>query len=462
MLIARINTSGLSDFDDSKYYSLRNVISLFLVLLIFKTLFEINYAYLLYPIYSYAGYKFNPSVTKYIETSIIFLSVFLLLPNNYRRPSSILLFVIFVITFIPLLSICWLTNELISYCYAEGFCIILIRIILILEPRKMIFHFSARISRILLISTITFYILYTLYFFIKSGGFDYRTLDFSRVYELRGEGDLANGLHSYLLSWNSSALFPLLLTICLNKKKYLVTTIIVLMQILHYSFTGNKTILLSIGFLFLFDLIFYTNHPKQFFVLSLITGLLVSTQYLWTENRVILWIMALIPMRFLAIPAVNQFDYYTFFSINNHLFYSEGRLGELFGTYYKFDQPVGFIISDYFYDIVSNSNTGMFSYGYADYGIIGMIIVSLTIAILFLGIDSFAKDSLSRPYIMIFVYSIVQMNDKALQTVILTGGLIILVLLTLIFKDYIDIKKQRILSFSLYSKNNTITPFLKS
>ena len=90
---------------------------LFLSLLLFKILLEINYVYFIYPVFSYIEFILDINFIKMLESYLFFIIGFLVLPFDDKKISNSLLFILFIFNFIPLSSYYFLTNNYRIYMY---------------------------------------------------------------------------------------------------------------------------------------------------------------------------------------------------------------------------------------------------------------------------------------------------------------------------------------------------------
>ena len=141
--------------------------------------------------------------------------------------------------------------------------------------------------------------------------------------------------------------------------------------------------------------------------------------------------MLLLPYRTLLLPAQGQFEYYDFFTHHDYLYFSEGSLGKLFGQTYPYSDQIGKIVNAYIYgpEKISNGNTGIFSYGFADMGFVGMIIAAVIVLVVFLIVD-WSTESLPVVFpVCAMAYQMFVLNDTGILISLNTGGILWTVLL---------------------------------
>jgi hypothetical protein len=116
--------------------------------------------------------------------------------------------------------------------------------------------------------------------------------------------------------------------------------------------------------------------------------------------------------------------------------FSEGALGAILGTHYPYTRPIGIIVNQYIYgpSNLSNGNTGMFAYGFADFGFVGMLIASLIFIILLKILDGTIKNIPVPVVVAAMSYQMISLNDVNIWISINTGG-ILLTLMVLVILD---------------------------
>lgn len=407
----------------SKYF-LKSTIILAL-LIVYKVLSEIAYINYIARIYYYTGININISVFNLLISYFFVICIYILLPKNDKKPSSYLIFGLYIFTYIPISSIYYIRNESTIYFMMISICLILI--ILLIKKIKLKSLIKFRIIKFNLLTTV-FYLscIYIVFFIIKYGIPSFEAFDLSKVYDIRDIREYSKAW-KYIINWFSKAILPFLIVLSLHKKKYFIFFIVIIFQLIIYLYTANKTTLFSIPFvIFIWFLIKHKKEQyEKLFVVSLILLVVMSIfiYVIYSDYN----LLSLFTYRIYSIPASISYNHYDFFLTNPKLLFSENFIGRIFGIDSPYTMTVSFLLGN-----GSNANTGMFGDAYANGGFIVMVLYSLIFSFILLIIDSlFYKRS--KEYFPVgvatFSYSILILNDNSLTTTFITGGLFILFIL---------------------------------
>lgn len=156
-------------------------------------------------------------------------------------------------------------------------------------------------------------------------------------------------------------------------------------------------------------------------------SILIGISALFYQITNNIWLIALMVVRQLTLPAIISYKYYDFFSSNKKLHFSEGLLGKIFSIESPYNIRAAYIISG---SIGNHENTGFLADAYSNGGIIAMIMMCSLFLIILLYVDSISRNSKKGyMYTALMVYQIIILNDASLLTTILTGGLSILLVI---------------------------------
>ena len=139
---------------------------------------------------------------------------------------------------------------------------------------------------------------------------------------------------------------------------------------------------------------------------------------------------SLLLRRVYFVPAQINYFYYDYFSLNSFILWAESKLTlGLIDYQYPLSMP-RMIGLEYFGNEITNANTGWIGSGYAQAGLIGMIIYSVIIGIIFNTLNIFSKrvnKNIILPITIVPVFSVITSSD--LPTAFLTHGLILVLIL---------------------------------
>ena len=155
------------------------------------------------------------------------------------------------------------------------------------------------------------------------------------------------------------------------------------------------------------------------------------TTVLYFLNHNILMPVSMVARRFLMIPAMLKFRYYDFFSVNPKVYFADGRIGDLFHIVSPYDSPIPIVIRR-FYEGPNSSgsaNTGYWGDAYANAGLLGVICLSVILAVMIKIIELITRNTPIEVVAATSVFTILSLNDVAFFTNILSGGMFILFVL---------------------------------
>ncbi len=396
----------------------------FITIIIYISILNLTYIYIVSPLFGYAGLIYDPNIYKFLFAQITTI-ILLVIHKKRDVPSSTLVYFLFLNLYIPFINFYWLRNENTQYSFMIFICffilLLLLRVSKPININKLPIKIKIEIETLILILTFILVSCYTL----KFGGIDYRSFDFTKVYEIRSEVEYGL-LWSYLFNWISKLFIPFLIVVFYFKNKYFILSIIVFIQIFLYLSTGSKTILFS-SFIILISCFlikrnkFLTGIPIVYSLIMTIS----SAIYLYTKN---INLIAIFPIRQLILPAQISFQHYDFFSLNEKLYLREGLLGKILYLKSPYSRPSTTLVGDG----NSNANTNFLADAFDNGGFLLMIITIMILAVLLIYIDSVSNYWINNKiFASFFIYTIIILNDGALLTTILTWGLGILLLLIL-------------------------------
>ena len=406
----------------------RRLIILYIV--IYITFFDLAYIFGVSRQYGYLGVTLNINWAKMVVSTITVFCTVLLLPVKMEKVSSYLFFILYIITFLPMASYVWLNDKPIVY-YLELFvCFVLIEIYVgfSLNRYKWI---TVRNGNLILSIALAVYIISSIALIIMNGGIKFKMLDFAIASQSREEN--ISGYAGYLLNWCAKSFMPLFAAYFgyLKKKRWVV--LVGALQVGLYFSYGFKSFLLSVAYLLVVTYSLKAGWKFWKILPGLFSGIIVVSLllYLFRIDNMLLF---LFPFRTLALPCEGQFRYYEYFTNFDKLHFAGSSLGKLFGSEYKYTESIGHVISLYFTGNVSNSNTGIFSYAYADFGFPGMLLATLVLIIIFSIIDVCTTHIPKYITVGALSYQMVCMNDTNLTINLFTGG----ILLSIVMLNVLD------------------------
>lgn len=400
--------------------------------IIYKLSLDLSYIIFVSKFYEYAGFYLDFNKIKYLFSLLVLIVIFMIIPKAKEKPSSIFINVHFIVMIIPILTIyafmdlstTFFTMIIISFIFQ----IILLKVLSNFRVIK-IKHSNKVLYSVLFAMTSLVYIVMIAY----NGMPSINTLNILNVYEFRGNVSYPMFM-GYLVPWQAKIINPFLIATSYYKKNRKILLIATVMQVLLYMLTGQRSFLFIIIAIFLIMKVVekgkILSNSSKFASIGIICSLAV---FIISKS---LLIPSITIRRLLFVPAINKFYYFDFFSNNNLLFFSGNRIGDILGLKYEYPLSVPNLIGQiYMGNPETNANTGYLADAYANLGFFGMIVFSLIFVVILKIIDSLSFKVGKEITIGLSIFSIMSLNDVALLTSILTGGLGLLIIVLYLYSN---------------------------
>ncbi|MGQ9857030.1 MAG: hypothetical protein ACUVQF_09865 [Fervidobacterium sp.] len=424
-----------------------------LLYFLYRVIFDTTYIIWIHPIYGYGGFPLRIDNYKILISYIVLFILIMIIPKTSNKVSYMILQLHFLIMVVPFMTVYAFGGYSTTFFLMFVICFILeIAALRIQSSRKLCLKtVKIRISKPLQLLAFIIYSTVVYFYLYKTQGFHFQVIDLGQIYDIRSQINISIDLMKYLITWQFRIINPYLLVISFVRKNYKLLLTASVLQVLMYFMYPHKEIFLSVALL-LFSV--YVARKKMKFDLSFATLLssLTILNALIYEGTGNLIPFALVPTRMLFVPAENKFLHYEFFKYHEKLYYSEGLIGKVLGLRYPYDVPSGYLIGGN-----SNANVGYLAYAYDNAGFVGMILISLLFVILLLVIDLISEKKDKGLIFSLLVYPMIILNDGDLFTLLLTGGLFLLILMLLFSKELVvdkDVKQAK--SISSFKKLNNL------
>jgi hypothetical protein len=385
---------------------------------IYKILLDFVYVYYLSPNYGYMGFTTNYSLIKSLISILMLIISSLLVPLTIMNYSHIAYGILYIFTYIPLLTYYTVKNEDSEFIIYVTLSFVLLGFLVRCLPRIRLAKvpFSYKILKLFIL----FFTLFSYLYLLVKIGFNFKFVSIFDVYEVRSAySEKSNRIVSYLINWQGNVINPFLFALFLNKKKYLGVLLSVFLQLLLYMQTGFKTLFFS----YLFILCLYLlirNRRMIYIVLGPIIIVLLGA-ILQAINGFI-WISALFTNRVLLLPSQLMYQYYHFFSDRGYLFLSNSILKAFID--YPYSLSPANLIGYYFYgNPRTYANVAFLGDAFMQFGFIGIIIFVLMLSVVLIFLDSLAKGKNKFLVISVISMPLFSLTNAALLTTMLTHGL---------------------------------------
>jgi len=384
-----------------------------------------GYIYFVHPQYEYSGFTLNFDLIKLLESYIILMLMFSLLPHGQDRISAIGLQLLFLLMVVPMLSLYSLMDAPRPYVYAFASAFVLTSLTVRFCPSVKII--ASKNGNVLLFFVLAAIVVAVCVVLLKLNGIPtFKALNFSTVYEIREQVRYGPRIMGYLVSWVAAVINCFWLSFALWKRRHFSLIFILCLQLLIFLITANKAYLF---YPIVVVAVIYGVKKQHFFRLtaaSLILVILASLAI--NELNISSWPGSLFIRRSLFLPAKVSLDYYDFFSRNQRMHLSESRmgLGLADNPYANYNMPSANMMG-MFYTGTSkcHMNTGYMGNAYMNFGIPGMMVFSLILGLLLVAADAISKGSNIYLVIGAMIIPIMKFLGGGLLTVTLTHGMLL-------------------------------------
>lgn len=415
---------------------------IYFILLCYKFSLDVIYRFIISPNYSYQGFIYNFSISKYIISTFIYL--FMLIPiiklSRRRNNSSIIILLITLVYFVPGYSMYALSGQESNYfLYFTIYWFLILILQLIIPQIKSNLNRQNRNPIIFNLIVIAF-----AFFSLAISGVytNFRiNLSLSNIYDLRKEAREFNmpTILKYLQN-ASDKIIPLGLIYYIVSKKRIMAILLMTIQLLNFSFNGKKSILFTLVIIILITFFYQRKHiswiTPSFLLLNCIA--LIESLFRGGQSQIVNYIIR----RVMFMPTMIGYYYYDFFS-RNELDYLRQSILRWFGAtspYSKISiqRLIGLL---YFGSIETNANTGLVGDAYANFGWLGLFFYPIMIIIALRVLDYCTKQVDYRINMVLCVLIFYTFINGSFFTILLNNGFI-LTCITMFLCPQADVVEQ--------------------
>lgn len=392
--------------------------------------------------YSYMGFLYNPTERSLSISWVILLGFIPFLINLFHRKriSSDVIVLLFLTSFVPMTSLMRfmpMDNTFLTlYILYWGVFILLYYLMPSFSAQKKIYY---KITPLLwiIIGTLIFSVL-----FVSGYYFGFRiSFDLSTVYDLRTEvrETTMPGVFGYLIPAAGSIL-PIFLVYFMSKRNKLMTIIITIVILLDFSIGGHKSVFFKLILCFI-GYFFFTYRTKYNYSLIFAGITLIAALEKIFINTFVLANYGI--RRVFFVPGLLNYQYYDFFSKNEHDYFRQSILRRL-GMQSPYQTPIPRIVGEVYYGrIEMNANNGLFSDAYAHLGLLSILMPFLIIVLLKL-MDKYSVGIEIKLLFLPIVILVTTLISGSFFSILLTDGLLLLLIVLFLFprnkKTAINIK----------------------
>lgn len=403
-----------------------------------------------YPKYSYLGWQINENINFLIVFFVasITSSVVFLIKKRIEGPLEILVLVSYLIIYLPSMNlayICMEDNNNVGALFFSYTVSIFILIYISHLDNKFIKLKSLNESDFKKV----FYFLVFLMFLVVFVSYKpsisnfSKLIDFSDVYEIRGEYREANEklsvFVSYFFTWLIKVFIPAIFVIGLLERSSKKIIISVLMIFSMFLISGHKSIVLGFGLVLIMYFAFKKKNNDTLLIMRYLIYIVAFSLLLSFFDFTVL--QEIVVRRAMVMPGMLSNMYFNYFKIHDFTLMGQSIFSFIFD--YKYDKPPPYLIGDFYFNRTEMSaNANYMAAAYGDFGVFGTICVTLFCGLYFKLLNIIANSK--KIVVTSCMLSIVPMwalLDSSFITVLITHGLIwILILFILLPKGFLSDK----------------------
>jgi hypothetical protein len=428
---------------------------LVLAIVVFVGSFQQVYLKWLFPVFGYYGFEHSHPKTGYLLLAWgLSVGPAFWMPIKLTRPSQLIYWVLYLSVFVPSMFVPLYVGlrdapEVASLMLIlfVGFAITGMSYFLPL----LTFHpprISLRVYRRVFCCLAAGLVLWVLVVF--HGNF--RIVSFADVYDLRSAADdiMEGSSVHYAVMWLSAVIGPCLMAWGIVRKRISVFLSGVLIQILVYSTTGAKSVIVSIVVVPVLAFILRDRGVSFGLKLSWSCALLTFALYLGRSlggfESPFFWLLSLVFMRTFGNSGLSTAWYHDFFLRNPQTYYSHIK-GVSWFVIYPYLNPLGIEVGSFYSrDPNLDANAHFWATdGLAAWGLWGVLLASVVCALVFWVLDSSAKGHDLRLTALVVTFEGLNLANVSVFTTLLSGGLgLLMILLYFAPRNYADSENVRI------------------
>jgi len=405
----------------------------FVVIVLYKIVLDLSYLLIISKRWAYAQFYLNLNVLKLVESYLLLLVVFILMPKSSRKLSHIFIWLLVLLSYIPLLTLFAFMDQSRSFMYAvTGFWFLVFLLLKI--PGLHIPPIKKPQSLIIYYTIFIFLSIAGLFLIYKYFSFSFN-LNLTKIYEIRSQyKEIGISMAIYFFNWLAYVINPISFAFFIARKRWLFAGLIVVFQLFLFSSTGEKTFLFALLFTLILMWIVSRKNPLAWMAMGLCAVILLGILSYYLIGDI--WITSLFARRTLLVPAQLSFFYYDFFSKNGLTFLSQHHIFRNFINYPYHLAPPFLIGEAYFNSPEMSANNGIYADAYMNFGFIGFVLWAFLLTIILKLIDSFSKNKNKEITIAAIAMPSIILTNGALLTSLTTDGLLLsLIILYLLPKE---------------------------
>lgn len=397
-------------------------LSIILSVIIYKIILDLTYYFLIPNIFEENGFVLNINNIKLLESYFFVLLIVLIIPKDNKKISTLILWVMTIISYIPMLTLWSMEDQSRLFMYEVTIFWLFVFILMRQTLRVKQVLIKKKQSNLILSGILIILSVSSVLLIIYSGIFSNFNFNLAKVYEIRARFiDAAIPFSGYIFNWMSYIINPVLFILFFKKKRWLLTVPVIIMQFILFSITGLKTYIFALPFALILYLIMSKKNPFKWLALGITSFVLLGvTSYYFIGD---LWILDLSTRRTLFVPGQIYFYYYDFFSQNSPTFLSQHHFFSFISDYPYSLKPGNLIGQLYFGSPEANATTGVVGDAYMNFGFPWMLLWGGALALILKLVNMCARGlDIRIAAAAVGMISLI-LSESALLTTLLTHGL---------------------------------------
>lgn len=411
----------------------------FILFIVYKFLLDVTYVTIQSEVFAYSGYDRVISADRYFIGWAVFLVTTYFVCKWHNNLYSLFMYIIHLMTMVPFIVFyqffpeCELWMVLVQ-CFGLLFMMVIFCVrregifsigsldFVSFNNNTRKFNFNdTKFQIILIVGLVAFFAIS----FVEYGVPTLESMLFANVYETRAEAESTSLILVLFQNLFCKILLPFCIMWYAKNKQWLLMGVCLSVQIYTYAVTGLKTYLFIP--IVLMAIYFVKNLNIERIALCGIIAVTILVDVLYYSGQDIIW-YALVGNRLFFLPARIKFSYFDYFSHHDFANFSQSSFAHVFGVTSNYFDNIPNMIGDlYFNKPQMWTNTGFIADAYSNLGVIGIILMSIVLAIALRYSNKIVSD-IPSPYNnmvkAIFLIFFIALNDGAVISVLFSGGMI--------------------------------------
>jgi hypothetical protein len=360
----------------------------------------------LYPIHEIWGFPYVPLDA--LDWLLLFMGtglVALTQPLSLKRPSSLVMFGLYLLVYLPTMTLTLGVDERALPIYGPALGAMTLAFVALNLGLRSVGSYGKPLSSVPLSRRKTLFLLLVflaLLAFIVLAFRDVMSIvGLEEIYDQRAAGRSRNWAEAYAQTYLAYVFSPALLALGLLKRNWAFMFLGLLGFVVMFAVTAERTIFLLPFVMLAAHVAFRSGipHALQMVAVLCLTAALITLSTTLAETSLVFSQIALyFVFRVVAVPGAMLWQYHEVFADTGYTFWSHVRgLGAVIAPPKGLEEnpawpQLGHIVAEYILDKESNSNANLFAYdGIAAAGPAGILVVGLVLGLWLLVLDRTAR-----------------------------------------------------------------------